>query len=255
MPADAASPTRAIWHVDRIVFPIVMDPRDLAIATMTWARSPDEEARLRRSIARLADIGLPVAIADKGSSPSFADYLYSVPGLNTTTQRDGLVAQVRASIDLASTLGRRHVLYVESDKEEFFRDRLITFVRDSPGGDDVGAALAARSADSFITYPPLQQYTEGIINRLCSELLECEGDYTYGPFIFCRSVLPVLASAPEDIGWGWRPLTFASARRLGLRVVHVVGHHPCPPDQHREDDEERRHRLRQLSDNIRGLIA
>jgi hypothetical protein len=35
----------------------------------------------------------------------------------------------------------------------------------------------------------------------------------------------------------------------------VTGDYPCPPDQRVEDDAERTHRLRQLGENILGLIA
>jgi hypothetical protein len=44
-----------------------MDSSQVAIATITWTRSPDEEA-LRRALERFADIGLPVAIADRGTN-------------------------------------------------------------------------------------------------------------------------------------------------------------------------------------------
>jgi hypothetical protein len=39
-----------------------------------------------------------------------------------------------------------------------------------------------------------------------------------------------------------------------LRVVQLTDDYPCPPDQRHEDDRERTHRLRQLSQNILGLI-
>ena len=47
---------------------------------------------------------------------------------------------------------------------------------------------------------------------------------------------------------------FAAAARAGYRIGHVVGDYPCPPDQREENDVERLHRVRQLQQNIHGLL-
>ena len=47
---------------------------------------------------------------------------------------------------------------------------------------------------------------------------------------------------------------FRAASREGLSVLHAVGGYACPPGQRCEDEAERRHRMRQLSENILGLI-
>ena len=54
--------------------------------------------------------------------------------------------------------------------------------------------------------------------------------------------------------WGWRHFVFATAARAGYKIRHVVGDYPCPPDQREENDAERLHRLRQLQQNIQGLL-
>jgi hypothetical protein len=46
-----------------------------------------------------------------------------------------------------------------------------------------------------------------------------------------------------------------AAHRAGLHIVHVVEDYPCPPDQRREEEAERIHRMRQLIQNILGMIA
>jgi hypothetical protein len=100
----------------------------------------------------------------------------------------------------------------------------------------------------------MQRYTEGVINHLCGELIGAPGDYSYGPFLMNRALLPSLSSLAARLGWGWRHFAFLTAHRLGFRVQHVTGAYPCPPDQRHESTTERTHRLRQLSQNILGLI-
>ena len=92
----------------------------VAIATITWARSPEEDRRLRRALTRLIAAGFPIAVADSGRTPAFSAFLDSRPELTVTVERSGLVAQVEASLQLASKLGSRFVLYTESDKAVFF---------------------------------------------------------------------------------------------------------------------------------------
>jgi hypothetical protein len=165
----------------------------------------------------------------------------------------GLVGQVKACVRLAGAFGTPFIMYVESDKEWFFGPPLSAFVDRAPDGDEVGVVLAARDATSFETFPPMQRFTEGVINRLCGDLI-APGDYSYGPFLMNRALLPHVAGLQESVGWGWRHSVFREAHRRGLRVLHVVGNYPCPVEDRVEDASERTHRLRQLSQNILGLI-
>lgn len=225
----------------------------VSIATITWTRSPAEEAVLRRSLSRLAELKVPVAVADAGSSEPFVTFLKSLSGFRVVVPgRSGLVAQVTASLELAAQGGAPYLLYTEPDKEQFFGDSLQQFV-EAAGDADARVAIAARSDDSFATFPPLQRYTEGVLNHLCATVIGHPGDYSYGPFLMTRALLSAAADLRPDLGWGWRPCMFLAAHRRGLRLQHVVGHHPCPVDQQTEDDQEQMHRLRQLSQNISGL--
>jgi hypothetical protein len=232
-----------------------MENSEVAVATITWARSPGEERRLGRSLGLLADSGLPVAVADRGTSAVFAERLRRLPGFSVTVPpAQGLVAQVQASFGLAATFGTPFILYVEPDKGLFFERRMSEFLRLAAGQSDVGIVLASRSAESFQTYPPMQRYTEGVINNLCAQRIGLAGDYSYGPFLMNRALLPHVAGQEHHLGWGWRHFVFLTARREGFRVVQVTDDYPCPPDQRCEDDAERTHRMRQLSQNILGLI-
>ncbi|MFL6115137.1 MAG: hypothetical protein ACJ786_27885, partial [Catenulispora sp.] len=67
-------------------------------------------------------------------------------------------------------------------------------------------------------------------------------------------LLPLISLVPAGIGWGWRHFIFGSASRRGYSVEHVVGYHPCPDDQRDESESDRLHRLKQLGENIQGLL-
>jgi hypothetical protein len=232
-----------------------MELRDVAVATVTWVRSPAEEALLVRSLAVLADAGLPVAVADRGASATFGASLRHLPGFHVTVPAEqGLVPQVAAALEIAAAFDRRFVLYVEPDKELFMGPPLREFIRRAPDDDEVGVALAARSKESMGTFPEMQRYTEGVINHLAGSLIAADGDYSYGPFLMNRALLPHLTPLESRLGWGWRHFAFLRAHREGFRVHHVSGDYPCPPEQRYESPADRAHRLRQLSQNILGLI-
>ena len=228
---------------------------EFAVATVTWARSDAEGKALMRSLARLADAGVPIAIADRGGNPGFADSLHHLAGVAlTVAAKQGLIRQVQASFKLAATFNTSFILYTEPDKEELFANRLRSFVERAPKDNGVGVVLASRSPAAFATFPPMQRYTEGVVNHLCGEVIGIAGDYAYGPFVMNRVLLAHIASLDPTLGWGWRPSTFLAARRQALKVVHVIDEHACPLDQRAEDATDRAHRLRQLSENIMGLV-
>jgi len=226
----------------------------VAVATITWARSASEEGLLRRALARLSHAGLPIAVSDTGKSRSFAKFLTTHPEFAVSIESRGLVAQVEATLRLAARFDTPFVLYTEPDKTRFF-ERLNDFVEQAIDRREPALVLASRSNKSFRTYPPVQRYTEGVINDLCGETVEAGGDFSYGPFLFPRTLLRHLLPLPGEIGWGWRHYAFRQAHRRGLHIHHVVDDYPCPRDQRGEDDGERAHRLRQLSQNILGLLA
>src|SRR4051812_24253150 len=118
----------------------------------------------------------------------------------------------------------------------FFEHGLQDFVRGADLGERTGAMLAARSEASFATFPPLQQFAERTINRLCTEFIGAPGDYSYGPFLLHRALVPRLSAIPSDAGWGWRHYMFAAAAGAGYTIGHVVGDYACPPDQREENE-------------------
>src|SRR3982750_2504474 len=110
---------------------------------MTWARTPDEEVILRRSLQQLAAAGLRVVVADGGSSSRFTDFVQRVPTFTMATpEGPGLVAQVQASLCAAARFGTPFIVYTEPDKEDFFKDRLLDFVGRATESGDRGVTLA-----------------------------------------------------------------------------------------------------------------
>jgi hypothetical protein len=233
-----------------------MDVRDVSIATVTLVRSDEEERLLRAALERLARAGMSVAVSDGGSRRDFVEFLHTLESFTVVPPSNiGLVGQVSASVRAAAARQTPFVLYTEPDKRVFFDGRLADFVASAPSDASVGVVLAGRDERSFSTFPAFQQRTEGAFNAICSELVGERGDYCYGPFLMNRALVAELSGVTSDLGWGWRPFVFARARRLGHRVVHRMGDFPCPPEQRQEDESERVHRLRQLRQNVEGLIA
>ncbi|MEN3337133.1 MAG: hypothetical protein V7647_809 [Acidobacteriota bacterium] len=228
----------------------------VCIATVTWAHDDQERQLLRESLLALDASGLPIVVADRGSDPPFRDVLRAQPRLILAAPRHpSLVGQVQASVLEAAGTGADFVLYTEPDKALFFTSGLPEFLARADLHSRAGAVLAARSDASFSTFPPFQQFTERTINELCARFLGRPGDYSYGPFLLNRDLVPRVAAIAPHAGWGWRHFMFASAHRAGYQVDHVVGDYPCPPDQRAEHESDRLHRARQLHQNVGGLVA
>jgi hypothetical protein len=227
----------------------------MAVTTITWARSQAEADLLEQSIDALLALDIPVVVADRGTHSEFLRWLRGRRGLEVTVATEsGLVPQMKATLSLAARLGTRFVLYTEPDKRQFFETGLEDFIRQAPGEDTIGAVIASRSAAGFDTFPAMQRYTESVINELCREVIGHAGDYCYGPFLMHRALIPRVAELPDHLGWGWRPATFLAARRSGRQVIHLWSDYVCPPNQRIEDAAERLHRIRQLSQNVLGLL-
>jgi hypothetical protein len=197
---------------------------------------------------------MPVVVSDGGSGEAFTTFLSRLPRITLVKPRaPHLVGQVQASMESARQTGARSILYLESDKQAFFEEDLVTFLRRAAAIADAGVVIAGRSPASFETFPLLQRFTERTINALCADVIGAPGDYSYGPFLLVPELVETLDPLPGEIGWGWRHFLFVSAHLNGRRVAHVAGDFPCPANQRDESDAERIHRLRQLAQNVNGL--
>jgi hypothetical protein len=229
-----------------------MHKTELAIATITLARQPDEEAMLLRGLAALAASPLPVFVTDGGSASAFLERARRIDGLTWCEPARGLWPQVRRGLDAAREAGARWILYTEPDKVDFFRENLRTFIAQAPVNEGSGVVLVSRASEQLATFPVFQQYSESVINRCCAEVIGRAFDYSYGPFLLAATVVQHLRPPTEEIGWGWRPFAFGIAHRLGLRIEHVPLAAACPADQRSRS--ERVYRMQQLAQSVEGLV-
>jgi hypothetical protein len=233
-----------------------MNQRHLSIVTMTWARDESEEALLRSSLESLARLNIPVIVTDGGSNAGFTGFLRSFPQFTVFEQKTGgLWSQIRHGLLAAYRKDVQHICYTEPDKEQFFREGLSHLISQSEMmTDDTGVLLAARSEKGFNTFPAFQRMSETTINNCCAELTGFPFDYTYGPFIFNRKLLPYLVNLPDDIGWGWRTAVFGVAGRMGCNIEVITDDYSCPVSQRDEPAAEKIYRMRQLSQSVQGVV-
>ena len=231
-----------------------MNKKDIVVATITWARDESEAQLLQESLQQLAELDIPVVITDGGSNADFLDFVQSVPHFTLlTTKGKGVWAQARNSLLTAYQSAAPFIFYTEPDKRDFFQHHLPQWLGNMAVNEATGIITASRSAAAFATFPAFQQLTETTINRCCAEILGADMDYTYGPFLLNRQLVPYLELVREDIGWGWRPYVFGIAKRLGYTIKAITGDYSCPPAQRQDDSPERIYRMRQLSQNMQGL--
>ncbi len=232
-----------------------MKYEDVTIATITLARNKNEAAELIASLRQLAALGIPVTVADGGSIVPFLEFLHSLPTFRLAPVKgNGLWAQAKATVQSAVEAGTPFIFYTEPDKKDFFQNGLPQFLEEAQTSDSTGIIMASRSDKGFSSFPHFQQMTELTINNCCAEVIGKNTDYCYGPFLFNKNVAPYLNFVAEDIGWGWRPYTFAMAHRLGYTVDDFTGHYECPVQQRSDDSKERIYRMKQLEQNIKGLV-
>lgn len=232
-----------------------MNKKELSIATITWVRDEEEEKLLRQSLQQLATLDIPVFITDGGSNNEFLDFLKSIPCFVVQKSKTpGLWAQVKNSLLEAYKSGSAFIFYTEPDKHDFFCRNLTPMLDQLTANEKTGIITASRSAAGLESFPAFQQMTETTINNCCAEITGHPGDYTYGPFLMNRQLIPYLLLLEEEIGWGWRPFTFVAAHRLGYGPEEWIADFFCPAEQQEDNAGERIYRMHQLSQSIKGIV-
>ena len=104
-------------------------------------------------------------------------------------------------------------------------------------------------------FPATQQQTESAISALFGAETTLAGDYCYGPLILNRDLIGLLPDLPDTLGWGWRFSVMGAAWCAGYALRLFTTEVPCPPDQQGNDLGERMHRMRQLVQNLEGVLS
>jgi hypothetical protein len=232
-----------------------MIKNNISIATITLARDEEEEMLLKKSLQQLAQLQLPVFITEGGSRPGFVDFLTGFPNfiLSKAAVR-GVWEQAKNSLSEASRSGAEFIFYTEPDKFDFFSTKLEAMLQAVKANEKTGIIMASRSQAGFATFPDFQQMTETTINNCCAEIIDSNFDFTYGPFLLNKHLVPYLNLVKHDIGWGWRPYIFNIAKRLGFTVEEYEANLYCPHQQRQDTAAERVYRMRQLAQNIEGMV-
>jgi hypothetical protein len=232
-----------------------MGTDEFCIATISLVRNEEEERLLKASLQQLSLLNIPVFVTDGGSPKSFLHFLQRLPNfILLSSGAKGVFAQAKNSLQEAAKTERPFLFYTEPDKLDFFRSALVEMLASISAADNLGVAIASRSAKSFGTFPAFQQMAETTINNCCAEAIGLSADYCYGPFLLNKKLVSFLSTVQEDIGWGWRPFVFNTAQRMGYKVDVVEGDFFCPEDQRDDDAAERVYRMKQLEQNISGLV-
>jgi hypothetical protein len=221
---------------------------------MTMARGADEEALIARALRHASEAGFTIVACDSGSRAEFVEDIRALP--RTTVLLSpvrGLVAQITSAMAAAIDRGATRFFFADPDKDVFLERHATRFVEAARQNAD-SVHVAARTSRALATFPPIQQFTERTINTLTSDVVGVSGDYSYGPMLLPVDAAKYTLQAPERIGWGWRHFVLARARRAGIAVALHAGDYECPPAQRGDTDTERIHRLKQLAQNIDGLV-
>jgi hypothetical protein len=112
--------------------------------------------------------------------------------------------------------GAPFLFYTEPDKLQFFENGFETMLEQATANSQTGVVMASRSVAGFASFPPFQQMTETTINACCAEVMGQPADYTYGPFLLNRKLIPYLMQVQEDTGLGLAALCFWPGPPPGL---------------------------------------
>jgi len=223
---------------------------NIAVATITLARTKAEAALLLQSIKVLSQLELPIFIADRTENRRFKRKLRSIHRTTVFDSTD-LVSQARDAIYRAASAADV-VVYTEPDKIQFFKRTLPRLLSSFENGTIL---IPSRSRKSFRTYSRMQQRIEKAINDLCSIFLGARGDYLYGPLIFEGSLAKKLASIPTHFGWGWRLKFLKNGLDERKQLSFLHADLPCPPGQSKDTPEEWLHRMKQYCQNMSALLS
>lgn len=232
---------------------------EVAISTITLARSPAEEQRIINALEHLSQSGIQIVAVDGGSPDLFIQKLSRLASVDLiVSEKKGLFAQVSRSLKEAAKK-QPLIFYTESDKEAFFaggqfQDFLAEashLLRDDP---QTGLVVPSRSPTSFASYPAAQRRYESEINQKTAQLLKSpEVDLLYGPMLIDRDLVPMLNNCPDDIGWGWLTYLRLVAYKKGKQTKGIEMDLPCSLEDRQETEKESAYREEQYLQHLKAI--
>ena len=206
----------------------------LAIATITLEHHGDNDLMMS-SLEEMADRGHTVFVGDGGSSAAFTSRITAMGHVVLQPGRR-MRGQVEAALEAASESGS-HVLYVESDKQEFVHDRLDRTLA-SYRRRGVEFASCGRNRTAFETFPFEQREIERAESALIGSVLGIRGDWVAGPVIMPAEHVRCLRDSKfygsDRHGWGVNWFLLGRAWKKGLQVGNI----PTAPGVHTSAESE-----------------
>lgn len=235
-----------------------MSTENLTVSTITWARNRKEEELVYDSLSALSGKNIHVVAVDGGSSEEFLDSLKKFRNISVVkSSKTGLQNQVVESLRKAQT-SSKYIFYTEANKSDFFRSHFDGFLSRAMNIVDrdpnTGIVLPSRTKESFSSYPAFQQQSESFLNTVLSEFIERGvGDFSYGPRIIVRDLIPYLDGLSRDVGWGWMTYLLLISKKLGRSIYTVDLDLPCPKDERENTYADKLLRLKQLKNHIEAI--
>ena len=206
----------------------------VAIATIALERHGSGELMLQ-ALAELARQGYRACVGDGGSSSEFVAQVRDM-GHDVRQPGRGIRGQIEAALEGARENGT-HVLYVESDKFEFVRDRLQDTI-DEYVRRDLDYAVIGRAPDDLASFPAPQVEIERAENALIGGVLGLDGDFVAGPVLMPSTHVEHLRESrfygTDENGWGTNWFLMGRAWLVGLRmgvIETAPGVHPSARDE------------------------
>jgi len=171
----------------------------VVFVTATWARTPEEESRIKKTLSCLANYKYPIVIGNKSNTPiSLEDFINSLPR-TTVIKGNNLHKQRVNAYKKAKELGK-NVFWLESDKKEFVKNHIEELL--GLIDEEEKLVIPGLTGKSFSNYPEFQILVENAINNIIGNLIGIKGHYTYGPMIFPAGLIDYLNKTDKEFGWG-----------------------------------------------------
>lgn len=225
---------------------------DIAIATLSWIRTPDESKVVLETIEYLSKLDVPLVIVDAGSPKEDGEKIKDMKNVIFFEDKNDLTSQLILSHKEAANLADS-IFYLHTDKLDFARSTASKMIETYRKLDKKGMLVPVRTKKSIATYLPYQRTAEEYLNYFVGDYVGIPGDYYAGPKIYPRSLVQYLDQMNEKIGWGIEAYFYVIAKRLGLSFDFLPFFMRAPIDV---DDEEKTkiYRLQIVEWQINGFI-